>query len=79
MAFDSNKAKEFILSKTVWGVVVMLVAVFSDSLGLKLGDSVDSIVTAIGAILALYGRFTAEGPLSILGFVFNKKEEDSKQ
>lgn len=75
MGFNAENAKNFLLSKTVWGVVVMAVAIFSDSLGLKLGESVDDIIGLIGAALTLYGRVKASGPLSLFEGFFNKGGE----
>lgn len=69
MGFNVDNAKNFLLSKTVWGVIVMAVSIFSESLGLKLEGSVEAIIGFIGAALALYGRVKASGPLSIF---FNK-------
>ncbi|HNC59138.1 MAG TPA: hypothetical protein PLP33_27170 [Leptospiraceae bacterium] len=73
MGFNTEQAKNFLLSKTVWGVIVMAVAIFSDSLGVKLGESVDAIIGFIGAALALYGRVKASGPLSVFSGFFEKK------
>lgn len=78
MGFNSENAKNFLLSKTVWGVVVMAVAIFSDSLGLKLGESVDDIIGFIGAAITLYGRYRASGPLALFGGLFKKSTEPEK-
>lgn len=72
--FDSDKAKNFLLSKTVWGVAVMAVAIFSDSLGVKLESSVEDIIGIIGAALAIYGRIKAQGAISLLGGLFSKNK-----
>lgn len=71
--------KSWYLSKTLWGVVIMvlgqLLAVFKIDLGLT-GESqtqfVDILVNAIiavaqvvGALLAIIGRFTAKTKLAI--------------
>lgn len=71
MAFDSEKAKNFLLSKTVWGVVAMGFAIFSDSLGIKLEAGIDDIIAGLGAVFALWGRFSAS---QVLTFFSPKKD-----
>lgn len=66
MAINNEKAKNFLLSKTVWGVIAMAFAIFSGSLGLKLEGAVDDIVGFIGMVLALFGRFTVKQPITIM-------------
>lgn len=56
-------------SKTLWGLAVALVGPwFARKCGVTLDDAaqqqiVEQIITAIGAALTIYGRFTAEVPL----------------
>ena len=74
MAFNSDEAKNLLLSKTFWGVVVMVVAVFSHNFSDKLAGGVDEIIAAVGAVLALYGRYKASGPVGLFGSFFSKSE-----
>ncbi len=58
----SNGTKSIWLSKTIWGVIIQLIAVGTMSLGYDIGDQgmmVNAIVGAIGAILAIVGRIKA--------------------
>lgn len=66
MAINNEKAKNFLLSKTVWGVIAMAFAIFSDQLGIRLEGAIDDIVGFVGGILALYGRFTVKQPVTVL-------------
>lgn len=54
--------KGILQSKTVWGVIVMVLATLTPRLGLDIGDQtglVTDITALIGAILAIYGRVKA--------------------
>jgi len=54
--------KGLLQSKTVWGVIVMVLATLTPRLGLDIGDQtglVADITALIGAILAIYGRIKA--------------------
>jgi hypothetical protein len=61
--------KFFLKSKTVWGVIVMALPTLLPVLGVNLGQDEtalitstgDQFVTAIGGLLAIYGRFKAGG------------------
>jgi len=59
---------KFILkSKTIWGIVVMLVSVLLPAVSAaQLGELAAGVVQAVGAALAIYGRVKAEEPLKIL-------------
>ncbi len=59
MPFDAEKGKSLVMSATFWGIVVSVVAVFSDDLGLKLGENVENIITVLGGLFAMWGRFRA--------------------
>lgn len=59
---NMNGTKNLFLSKTVWGVIIQLIAVGTMSLGYDIGDQgmmVNAIVGAIGAVLAIVGRIKA--------------------
>ena len=61
--------KYFLKSKTIWGIIVMALPALLPVLGLSLTpddttlitQTGDSVMTAIGGILAVYGRFSAGG------------------
>lgn len=49
-------------SKTVWGAVMVVVAMAAQVFGYDVGDgaaNADAIIAAVGAVIALYGRITA--------------------
>ena len=59
-----HDTKNILLSKTVWGVVLTLVAVFLPKLGYSLDEAtgagfVDEIVVLLTAAFAIYGRVKA--------------------
>lgn len=70
---ESNKI--FLASKTLWGVVVMALPVLLPLVGISftvddtafVNTNVDMIFQAVGAILALVGRFTAKTSLTATG------------
>lgn len=59
--------KSFLRSKTIWGAVIAVAPPVLNLLGYsvtgadvaQVSGSIDSIVTAVGALLAVYGRVTA--------------------
>jgi len=61
--------KFFLKSKTIWGVIVMALPALLPVLGISLGadDTAlitatgDQVMTAIGGLIAVYGRFKAGG------------------
>lgn len=65
--------KWFLKSKTLWGVIIMalpgLLQVFGVSLTADehaaLGQMGDKVLEALGAALAIYGRFVAGGSLTL--------------
>lgn len=60
--------KQWYVSKTVWGGLIAILASLMQAAGIELdpttqGDMADSIVAlagAIGGLVAIYGRLTAE-------------------
>lgn len=57
-----DDVKSFILSKTIWGVVITALGSFMHSKGLDasgLTGMDGEIVTVLGAVLAIYGRVKA--------------------
>ncbi len=58
-AFDIwGKLKELITSRTIWGIIVMLlgsIGIKVEGLDVALVNAGDSLVTAAGALLALVG------------------------
>lgn len=67
--------KGFLVSKGVWGAIIALIGAAAGGLGYSVSDAdlqgaveaVSSIVTALGALLALYGRITATKQISGIG------------
>jgi len=62
-----EQTKNFLLSKTLWGVVIMIAAkafpkVFS---GIDADGLADNLILACGAILTVIGRITAKTDLTI--------------
>lgn len=62
-----NGSKSFLTSKTVWGGLIALVAGLAGLAGYAIGadeqaalvDHIDSLMAAIGGIIAIYGRVVA--------------------
>jgi hypothetical protein len=71
MAFDPTQAKSILQSKTFWGALIALVAVLFPGTFAKIGipqaDLVDKVVGGIGAVLAIYGRFSATQMVTLTG------------
>ena len=61
-----NDPKSFLLSKTLWGVVISMVAMFAPKLGFSpfsegdVAGLTENIVALLGAALAIFGRITAK-------------------
>jgi len=69
------KAKNILLSKTVWGVIITLIgsAGLFQKFGISIGDSeaaADQIVQALGAAWTIYGRIKAKEDITL----FPKKD-----
>ena len=68
-----NDVKSFTTSKTIWGAVIVLIPVAANLLGVNisgddiaaLGGHLDAIITAGGAVLAIYGRIKATSALKL--------------
>ncbi len=63
--------KNFLGSKTIWGTVIAVVPTLLGPFvgaedGTLVTQSIDQIITGIGGLLAVYGRFVARGPLALL-------------
>lgn len=60
--------KSFLLSKTVWGLVLAVASPIAARYGFTIDEAawVNDIVTALGAALAIYGRFTATKELRVV-------------
>ncbi len=65
---------KFILqSKTIWGVVILVLPVILPMFGIEFGaDAIgestvafNSLITLVGAVLAVYGRFKATTAISV--------------
>lgn len=58
---------KFILkSKTIWGIVTMLVPVLYPAItAAQLGELASGVITAVGAAVAIYGRVKADSPLRL--------------
>lgn len=62
------ETKSIFESKTVWGVIVMMLSHFLPSLGVNLDEASQGAISEqftilIGAGLAIWGRFTAKAPI----------------
>lgn len=63
-----DEMKQWYLSKTVWGALVAIAASLLSGIGFELGadaqgelaDDLVSLAGAIGGLIAIYGRLTAE-------------------
>lgn len=62
------KAKSFLASKTLWGVVVAVLPQLIEAADAGLlGPQASAVVSAAGGALAVYGRFKAKQPLQVSG------------
>jgi len=65
-----SDVKNMAQSKTLWGVIVQLLAMFGLSQGWEIGDQggwVEAITGLIGAGLSVYGRITAVHKIKVAG------------
>jgi len=64
-----NEAKHFLMSKTIWGVLISLAGVVMSKFGLTPFDEATAqtlageIVSMIGAVVVVIGRITAQTSL----------------
>jgi hypothetical protein len=67
-----EQTKNFLTSKTVWGVIIMILGIFGiDNLPADLVDTdiiptVEKIFGVVGGVLAIIGRVKAEKPLNAI-------------
>lgn len=68
MTFDT--VKELLKSKTVWGVLLLLLnntvlknSPLDESFGEQATTALTGALDAIGAVIAVWGRLTAKGPI----------------
>lgn len=67
-----NDIKQWHQSKTVWGALIAILASLLQTMGIdldsgaqsQLADNLVSLAGAIGGLVAIYGRLTAETRLS---------------
>ena len=67
-----EEMKQWYLSKTVWGALIAILASLLPGMGIELGadargqlaDNLVSLAGAVGGLIAIYGRLTAEKRLS---------------
>jgi hypothetical protein len=67
-----DETKQWYQSKTVWGALIAIIASLLPAMGMELDGSVQgqladnlvSLAGAIGGLVAIYGRLTAEKRLS---------------
>lgn len=63
-----DETKQWYLSKTVWGALIAILASLLPAMGMeidgdaqsRLADDLVSLAGAIGGLVAIYGRLTAE-------------------
>jgi len=70
----SAKGKDFFLSKSNIGVLVILLGIILDKFGVSIGDTellteqlseaISAGMQSVGAILAIYGRLRADTPIT---------------
>lgn len=66
--------KNFLGSKTIWGTVIAVVPTLAPLIGISfsaedaamVSNSIDAIITAVGGLLAIYGRIKATTSLTFL-------------
>lgn len=56
--------KPFYQSKTFWGLVITALGIYAPRYATFLQGSLDDIITLVGLVTALYGRWTATRPLA---------------
>lgn len=61
--------KGILMSKTVWGIIIMVAAQIAKRYGISIDEAgiTDDILSAVGTILAIVGRFTATTQLTVTG------------
>lgn len=72
---DQTPPKSALRSKTIWGVIVMILPPVLGLLGFEItvadaegaATAIDGIVSGIGAILAIWGRISASRPVTLTG------------
>lgn len=64
-----KKFKNFLASKTIWGLLILISPAISALLGFdvsaEIGGTYESIIEIIGLILGIYGRWTANANITI--------------
>lgn len=66
-------SKSFLKSKTIWGAVIAVAPAVASMIGLSLSSAdaseavthLDSIVTAVGGLIVIYGRVTATKAIGV--------------
>ncbi len=60
--------KPWFLSKTFWGAMVVVLATVFSMVGVQVDVAGldQDVVTLLGAAVAIWGRFVAKGPLSVM-------------
>lgn len=63
-----DSAKNFLFSKTIWGIIIMFVGKLFPKLGItdeNSGATVATVLEVLGGLLAVIGRFTAKREITI--------------
>lgn len=64
-----SSAKVLLNSKTIWGLMILILNMFmkenqiNDEISAELYAALTAVADSIGALLVLWGRITAKGPL----------------
>ncbi len=66
-----NNVKPWYTSKTIWGALVAMIAGIGSSVGFELGSQIQAelvetalkMVSTVGSMLAIYGRFAASNAI----------------
>lgn len=57
--------KPFYLSKSFWGIVIMALGLYAPRFAKELQGSLDDVITLVGLVITLVGRWTAKQPLTL--------------
>lgn len=62
-----TQVKNWFQSKTIWGIVIALLPVLSNLAGFDIGESIGDtyteVISIVGSVLAIYGRWKANGQI----------------
>jgi hypothetical protein len=65
MTVTDTKKKPFWQSKSFWGIIIMALGMYAPKYATALQGSLDDVITLIGLVLSIVGRWKATRPLTI--------------